>query len=169
MPLVCLDCFSLLVATDLLVSSASQQRKLRLLTAPAVLAFPLCSPAGFYSAEGALGSCTACPAGQYNPSEGLGDQTLVGSLLKCLACPAGSLALTGSASASITASPTGGSTFCDAWSVQSHALQLWVGGSVLQISLECTPLTPIPTSLPLMQPRRHLRDERRQRLRPLRR
>lgn len=83
-----------------------------------MLAFLLCSPAGTYSGTGARGSCTACPAGQYSPSEGLGDQTLVGSSIKCLACPAGSLALVDvSKTAADAAGPdlTTGSTFCDAW------------------------------------------------------
>jgi hypothetical protein len=77
-----------------------------------------CSPAGTYSGTGARPSCTVCPAGQYSPSEGLGDQTLVGSAIKCLACPAGSLALgdiTLTASVAVQADLTTGSTFCDAW------------------------------------------------------
>jgi hypothetical protein len=83
-----------------------------------VLALLVCSPVGTYSAEGARGSCTACPAGQYNPSEGLGDQTLVGSSLKCLACPAGSLALSNvnlAAADAVADDLTTGATFCDAW------------------------------------------------------
>ena len=50
------------------------------------------SLAGEYSGVGAT-TCTDCPAGQYNPSPGLGDQTLVGSNIKCLRCPKGSIAL----------------------------------------------------------------------------
>ena len=85
---------------------------------PCLLAVLLCSPAGTYSGVGALGSCTACPAGQYNPSEGLGDQSLVGSSIKCLACSAGSLALsdiTLTATTAVADNLTTGSTFCDAW------------------------------------------------------
>ena len=89
-----------------------------MLTAPALLAFPLCSPAGSYSGVGARESCTVCPAGQYSPSEGLGDQTLVGSATNCLACPAGSLALkdvSKTAAVAVLDDLTTGSTFCDAW------------------------------------------------------
>ena len=89
-----------------------------MLTAPALLASLVCSPAGTYSGVGARGSCTVCPAGQYNPSEGLGDQTLVGSAINCLACPAGSLALSDvskTAEVAVLADLTTGSTFCDAW------------------------------------------------------
>lgn len=79
---------------------------------------PWCSPAGTYSGVGARGACTVCPAGQYSPSEGLGDQTLVNSTIKCLACPAGSLALstvTMTAANAASGDLTTGSTFCDAW------------------------------------------------------
>jgi hypothetical protein len=86
-----------------------------MLTAPALLAILLCSPAGSFSNIGARTACTVCPAGQYSPSEGLGDQTLVGSAIKCLACPAGSLALNGDVTAATATSLTTGSTFCDAW------------------------------------------------------
>lgn len=40
-------------------------------------------------------TCTPCPAGQYNPSEGLADQsTTAEPKLHCLRCPLGSVALT---------------------------------------------------------------------------
>ena len=87
---------------------------------PCWLALLLRSPVGTYSGTGArdLASCTACPVGQYNPSQGLGDRTLVGSPINCLACPTGSLALKGDLTADIATDQsnlTTGSTFCDAW------------------------------------------------------
>ena len=88
---------------------------------PSSACLPLCSPKGTYSGVGAWGveACNACPAGQFNPSDGLGDQTLAGSTLKCLACPIGSLPLNtvGQTTSSITTttSTITGAFFCDAW------------------------------------------------------
>ena len=67
---------------------------------------------GEYSGAKAT-SCTACPAGQYNPSTGLADQTLFGSSIKCLACPKGSIALADGKTVADT--PADGATSCAAW------------------------------------------------------
>lgn len=77
-----------------------------------------CSDAGQYSIEGAT-QCEDCPAGQYNPSKGLGDQTAITGK-KCLLCPVGSIALLEGGSAGDYTSFTGTAlppkaTICDAW------------------------------------------------------
>lgn len=85
------------------------------------------SPAGQYSGWGAQ-QCTNCPAGQYNPTSGMGDQTLVNSTTVCLRCPRGSIALLGTETidtGNLVTSGSGdfrnertlsaGATTCDAW------------------------------------------------------
>ena len=84
------------------------------------LLLPLpCSPAGTYSAEGDA-TCTACPLGQYSPSEGLADQSSITGF-KCVKCAVGSMPLIqanvdpATSGAGTGATPTEGATFCDAW------------------------------------------------------
>lgn len=78
---------------------------------------PACSPAGTYSGEGAT-ECTLCPAGQYNPLEGLPDQTDITGV-PCILCAEGSVALTLDGNGDDTALSTDplvpGATYCEAW------------------------------------------------------
>ena len=73
-----------------------------------------CSPAGTYSAEGDE-TCTACPVGQYNPLEGLADQTSITGI-PCVLCAEGSMPMSDEGLTAGVATPaTERSTFCDAW------------------------------------------------------
>lgn len=72
-------------------------------------------------------TCEQCPKGQYSPSSGLGDQTLVGSTIPCLRCPKGSIALANGQSILDTTYDSGtpdyrnelglslGADHCEAW------------------------------------------------------
>lgn len=71
-----------------------------------------CSAQGTYSAEGAS-ACINCPAGQFSPTTGLGEQTT--GAQKCLLCPAGSVALKEGETTAIMPTLSEGATTCDAW------------------------------------------------------
>ena len=80
-------------------------------------------PEGTYSAEGDA-TCTACPAGEYNPLQGLADQFEITGF-HCVVCAEGSVALNTAKIADALASVGElgenpleiGATVCDAWCV----------------------------------------------------
>ena len=81
--------------------------------APPAVVPRACSPAGTFSGEGAA-QCQPCPAGQYNPLDGLPDQTSIPGI-PCIACAVGSMALRAGETASTEADELDGAVLCDAW------------------------------------------------------